>query len=153
MWDLLAIQNQPVAALTPWMVGVGNHEQFYNWAAYMARYKMPMNTIQDSGYASEGNFWYAFTYGNVRWISISSEHPLDDGSPQRTFLEKSLASAVANRNLVPWIILSIHKPLYCSDSHSGDFYRTAIESLMLEHDVDLVISGTVTFPRIFNFHR
>jgi hypothetical protein len=33
IWDLWQIQNQPVAATRPWMVGIGNHEAWYNWTA------------------------------------------------------------------------------------------------------------------------
>eukprot|EP01031_Cornospumella_fuschlensis_P039048 gene39048-47509_t len=41
VWDLLHIQNEPIAATVPWMVGNGNHERFYNWSAFTNRYKMP----------------------------------------------------------------------------------------------------------------
>ena len=44
IWDLLGIQNQPIAAVMPWMVGNGNHERFYNWTAFTSRYKMPAST-------------------------------------------------------------------------------------------------------------
>jgi len=73
--------------------------------------------------------------------SISSEHDLDPGSPQITFLEAALKAAVANRATVPWIVLSLHKPLYttCNDYNGG--YADKLESYVLEYDVDVVISG------------
>jgi hypothetical protein len=118
------------------MVGVGNHESFYNFTSVNARYKMPQST----SLGSQQNFWFTFTYGNIQWVSISSEHDLSEGSPQITFLRNALVQANANRNNVPWIVLSIHKPVYCSVEGSPSF-ASKIESLLLEFDVDLTISG------------
>lgn len=137
VWDLLHIQNQPIAATMPWMVGPGNHERFYNWSAFTNRYRMPSNP----SLGSDGNFWYSFDYGNAHWISISSEHDLTAGSPQITFLEAALQAAVANRANVPWIILSLHKPLYCSCEGTPGGYADKLEAYVLEYDVDLVITG------------
>ena len=136
MWDLLGIQNEPVAARIPWMVGNGNHERFYNWTAYTNRYKMPSNP--DLG--SDGNFWYTFTMGNMQWIQISSEHSLDPDSPQINFLHKALDAATANRAVVPWIVVALHKPLYCSIDGSPSF-AAQLEDILLEYDVDLTITG------------
>jgi len=144
VWDLLFIQNQPVAATVPWMVTNGNHERFYDWAAYRARFTMPDN--QPAGLTSNGSFWYTYEYGNSRWISISSEHDLDVGSPQNLFLVQALQEAVANRAQVPWIVVSIHKPMYCSNGGWGgptgtSQYQTLLESIMIQYDVDLMITG------------
>jgi len=136
VWDLLGIQNERIAAKYPWMVGDGNHERFYNWTAFTNRYKMPSNP--DLG--SNGNFWYTFNYGNIQWVSISSEHPLDEGSPQMNFLRAALEAANANRATVPWIILSIHRPIYCSVDGSPSF-AARLEPILLEFDVDLTITG------------
>jgi hypothetical protein len=138
VWDLLAIQNEPVAAAVPWMVTNGNHERFYDWAAYMNRFTMPKNP----DLLSNGSFWYTYEYGNSRWISISSEHDLSEGSPQRTFLIAALEFSVARRDVVPWIVVSIHKPMYCScDGWGISPYRAQLESLMIQYDVDLMLNG------------
>lgn len=136
IWDLLGIQNQPISAKIPWMIGVGNHEAFYNFTAVSNRYKMP----QTPALNTQENFWYTFTYGNIQWVSISSEHDLSEGSPQLIFLRDALTAAQNNRATVPWIILSIHKPIYCSVEGSPSF-AGKIESLLLEFDVDLTIAG------------
>lgn len=136
IWDLLGIQNQPVSARIPWMVGVGNHESFYNFTAFNARYKMPQTTALNTNQ----NFWYTFTYGNIQWVSISSEHDLSEGSPQNVFIRQALTQAQNNRANVPWIILTIHKPIYCSVEGSPSF-ASRVESLLLEFDVDLAITG------------
>lgn len=114
IWDLLGVQNQPVAARVPWMVTDGNHERFYDWAAYQARFTMPTNTLEKDGYESHGNFWYSYQYGNAQWISLDSEADLDEGSPQITFLKTALEKANANRASIPWVVVTLHKPLYCS---------------------------------------
>jgi len=119
------------------MVGPGNHERFYNWSAFTNRYHMPSNP----DLVSDGNFWYTFDYGNVHWISISSEHDLTAGSAQNLFLIAALKAAVANRATVPWIVLSLHKPMYTSCDGWGSEYRDKLESIVLEYDVDLVVAG------------
>jgi len=135
VWDLLAVQNEPIAGYFPWMVGNGNHERFYNWSAYTSRYSMPSsaNSVQ--------NFWYDFEYGNIRWVQISSEHDLTDGSPQKLYLESALRAAVANRANIPWIVLTIHKPLYCSAEGTPGGYADKIEDLVNAYDVDLIVVG------------
>ena len=90
--------------------------------------------------ASNGGFWYTFSYGNIQWISLSSEHPLDTSSEQYAFLREALDAAAANRDNVPWIIVTIHKPLYCSVDGSPSF-ANLLEDILIEYDVDLTITG------------
>jgi hypothetical protein len=139
IWDLLAIQNQPVAAVKPWMVALGNHESFYNWTALTNRYRMPQSTNPDV--KSNGNFWFSYDYGNVHWIGISSEHSLDAGSEQLTFFEADLMAANANRANVPWIMVVLHKPLYCSDDSTPSGYADKLEALCIKYDVDMTLTG------------
>jgi hypothetical protein len=47
---------------------------------------------------------------------------------------------VANRAQVPWIVVSIHKPLYCSVIGSPSF-AAELEEIMFQYDVDLLIVG------------
>lgn len=46
------------------MVGVGNHDMFYDAVAYESRFRMP----QSATLGSQGNMWYAFDYGNSHWV-------------------------------------------------------------------------------------
>lgn len=141
IWDLLAIQNQPVAARVPWMVSDGNHERFYDWAAFKARFKMPLNTESIDGFNSNGNFWYAYRYGNSQWISLDSEADLSDGSPQKIFLEKALQAANKNRDRVPWVVVTLHKPLYCSAKGTPGGFADKLEAMLNSYGVDLVVVG------------
>ncbi len=56
------------------MPGVGNHEKYYDYAAYRARYDLPKI------YPSQTNFWFSFDFGQVHIIHFSSEHPYTPGS-------------------------------------------------------------------------
>jgi len=51
------------------MPGVGNHEKYYDYAAYLARYDLPKI------YPGQTNLWFSFDYGQVHITHFSSEHP------------------------------------------------------------------------------
>jgi hypothetical protein len=135
------------------MLTVGNHEHVpgnvtdsagvtsrADFAAFQARYEMP-------GTASGGNlsFWYSFTQGPVHFVSLSSEHPSDPGSPQTSWLAADLASV--DDAVTPWTIVLLHRPLLsaCVDEEGdhvpGNARLAAWEPLFRKHGVDLVIQG------------
>ena len=122
------------------MTGSGNHESFYNWTAYTNRYKMPAEKS-----AGNGNFWFSYDYGNVHVTTINTEDCVDAECPMMLWLEKDLQAAVQNRLNVPWIVLSLHRPIYCSDDSAsagpGGKFQLALEPLLLKYDVDLVVQG------------
>jgi len=132
-WDMYANMIQPIAATAPWMVGPGNHEIFWLFKPYLARFDMPQE------------LWYSFNYRNVHFISLNSEelefwHFLD----QYTWLEADLASV--NRTETPWIVAGFHTPWYCSNTHhnlSGDDMRESFEDTFYKYGVDLVLMGHV----------
>lgn len=142
IWDLFGRQIESIAAGLPWMTGVGNHEAWYNFSAFRARYPMP-----GAASSGEGNFWYSFDYAGVHVISVSSEHDLSDESPQLAWIARDLKKANNNREAVPWVVFAIHRPLYSSDAgefpeHSPGSYRLRqLEGLLLENKVDLTVSG------------
>lgn len=121
------------------MTTPGNHESFYNWTAFTNRYKMPLNGNE--------NFWFSYDYGNVHMISLSTEHCFEAECDQMIWLKSELERAQSNRETVPWVVVSMHRPVYCSDesaydSHSpGGTYQTLLEPLFLQYDVDIVIQG------------
>lgn len=142
VWDVFGRQIEGVAATSPWMTGVGNHEAWYNFSAFRARYPMP-----GSRSGGRGNFWYSFDYAGVHVVSASSEHDLSSGSPQLLWIENDLRKANLNRQSVPWVVFAIHRPLYSSDAaeypqHSPGSYRLEqLEALLLENNVDVTVSG------------
>jgi acid phosphatase type 7 len=140
IWDLWGIQNEPIAATRPFMTTPGNHESFYNYTAFNNRYKMPYEKSKGNG-----NYWFSYDYGNVHVISISTEESFEEGSPQMVWVEADMAAAAANRDTVPWIVVSMHRPMYTSEygMDNGSARTVNMEKLVLQYDVDLVLCGHV----------
>lgn len=134
-------QLEPVAARVPYHVAVGNQEKWNDFAGYNARFAMP-------GAVAVSNFWHSADFGPVHALFLSTEHPLEAGSPQRAFAAADLAAV--SRESTPWVIVLLHRPLYCS---TNDYYdcqmagpqhlRPALEELLAQHAVDVVAAGHV----------
>jgi hypothetical protein len=117
------------------------------------RFQMPQQSKPSSSSSSSpaakanGVFWYSYGYATVHTIVISSEHDLNPGSPQYTWLEADLARV--DRRVVPWIILESHRPLYEGETGEhwwnsirvGQAMRKEFEELLKEYKVDVVLSG------------
>jgi hypothetical protein len=175
VWDQFGAVVQPVASRLPYMVGMGNHEYDYvvngeghdlsgseaalsngwhpagaNFGAdshgecgvpYTHRFHMP----EAENSAAKPPFWYSFRVGLTHHVVLSSEHRCTPGAPMRTWLEKELLEIV-DRELTPWLVVHIHRPLYCSESYEGDhavakLLRGCLEDLLAASRVDLVFSG------------
>ena len=65
---------------------------------------------------------YAFEYGLISFVLMSTEHNFSVGSHQYQFLERVLAKV--DRNKTPWLVFSGHRPMYVdsnnNDSSTGD---------------------------------
>jgi len=147
IWDLWAEQVQPLASEILYMTTVGNHEKFYNFSSYLARFRQPDpwgGVPQDP---NNQTFWYSYDYGRVHYTSMSTEHPWAPGTPQYEWLVQDLAAAAANRENVPWIFLLGHRPMYSSDKDEqsehwpGAPLQTQIEPLMHQYGVDVYVCG------------
>eukprot|EP00698_Gefionella_okellyi_P004933 TRINITY_DN14556_c0_g1_i1.p1 TRINITY_DN14556_c0_g1~~TRINITY_DN14556_c0_g1_i1.p1 ORF type:complete len:503 (-),score=73.79 TRINITY_DN14556_c0_g1_i1:44-1552(-) len=144
VWDLFCDQVQPFAAYTPYMTGVGNHERFYNFSSYLNRFSMPAPW---GGEGDTAKFWFSFDLGLAHYAMMSTEHPYNIGSEQYEWLKNDLAVAVANRAQRPWIFVTGHRPMYCSDpaewdSHKpGAAFQVEIEPLFQQYKVDMYLCG------------
>jgi len=154
IWDIFGRQIEKVAAYTPWMIGAGNHERFFNWTAYNSRYHMPGDQQKDRG--GNNNYWYSFDYGLVHFTMMSTEHEYLPNTPQYKWLENDLKQANANRAKTPFLILTGHRPMYCSDDGEynqhkpGAIFQTIIEPLMVKYAVDLYLCGHMhCYERIY----
>ncbi|XP_070574899.1 acid phosphatase type 7-like [Ptychodera flava] len=135
---------EPFSARVPYMVGPGNHEAQYKFAAYLNWFHMPHNASQ-----SESPFYYSFDYMGVHFVSMSTEHDFSPGSAQHRWLENDLRKADANRANVPWIFVHGHRPLYCSDiltwltrcTVEAPRYRANMEGLFHKYKVDVYMAG------------
>lgn len=170
LWDQFGAIVQPVAAQIPYMVGIGNHEYDYlaNGAGHdlsgsLAAHRNGWhpqggNFHNDSGgecgvptakrfhMPDNGNqlFWYSFSVGLTHHVVLSSEHDCGTHSPMRQWLERELRRV--DRKRTPWLIIHLHRPLYCSEKYMGDYavsylLRDCLERVFAEHRVDIVFSG------------
>ncbi|EEY56348.1 calcineurin-like phosphoesterase, putative [Phytophthora infestans T30-4] len=174
-WDQYGAVVQSVASRLPYMVGVGNHEYDYidngeghdlsgkeaalsnGWhpdggnfgddshgecgVPYARRFHMP--EAMDA--TSNPPFWYSFRIGMTHHVILSSEHRCTVGSPMRGWLEREFRDHV-DRGLTPWLVVHLHRPLYCSESYEGDHFvgkllRGCFEDLFAANNVDFVFSG------------
>jgi len=142
VWDVWGDLVEPVASLVPYMVAIGNHEEYYNATSFMHRFYMP-----GSENGGNNNLWYSIDHGNVHWIFFSTQNDFSPCSPQYQWLEKDLFAAQANRKNVPWIIFVTHRPMYCSDEDELDQHipgapiQTELEPLLVHYGVDVYFCG------------
>lgn len=141
--DRHAGQLEPVASRIPYHVAVGNQEHWNDFAGYNNRFAMP-------GQASRTmrNFWHSVDFGPVHALFLSTEHPFDAGSLQHTFAAADLAAV--SRATTPWVVVVLHRPLYCSTNDYYDCHmagpqhlRPALEGLFVAYGVDAVVAGHV----------
>lgn len=134
-WDQWFNMVEPLAAKMPLQVAIGNHDRDFGFNAFETRFSFPTHM--------GGNEYYnSFNYGSVHFISLSSEHSIQLGSPQYQWLENDLLIANSNRSQHPWIVVQIHAPLYSSSHHGSNLkVRTYLEPLFDKYDVDLMFAG------------
>nr|AGH33731.1 purple acid phosphatase [Haliotis diversicolor] len=143
-------QIEPVAAMVPYMVCVGNHEHAYNFSNYRNRFTMP-------GGDGEG-MYFSWNIGPAHIVSFSTEVyyygvSTESIRAQYEWLQKDLqeANLPANRAARPWIIVMGHKPMYCSNRdterlcnnpdnpirNGNKYYPASLEELFYKYGVDV----------------
>ena len=101
LWDVYGTAHHNFTRRRAYMIGVGNHEAWYNWTALTHRYPMrQMNAGAAVKAQARPPFWYTFESGGVHWTMFSSEHDYAEGSPQHAFAKDALSSV--NRTVTPW---------------------------------------------------
>ena len=145
LWDLYGVAHEAVTRRRAYMVGIGNHEAWYNWTAVSHRYPMTQSSPSELAALARPPFWYSFVSGGVHWTMLSSEHDYAAGSDQYAFAAAALAAV--DRTLTPWSVVAFHRPMYCTEageystSRPGGRLQRELEPLLLAHDVDLVVNG------------
>jgi hypothetical protein len=91
-----------------------------------------------------GNFWYAYAYGTVLMVHMSTEHDFTPGSPQHAWLNRTLAAV--DREATAWVVVAMHRPIYSRTMGRGDQNTSAllqrhVEPLLRAHAVDVVLAG------------
>ncbi len=117
----------------------GNHDDVENDSYYVQFFNLP-----ESSSATEN--WYAFTFGNTRFIVVDTNEDFVTGSEQHTWLEGELSAADTDPALLH-IVVAFHDPPYTSGAHgvfdSEDWEppRTYLCPLFERYGVDLVFNG------------
>uniref|UniRef100_A0A7S4VE98 Purple acid phosphatase n=1 Tax=Ditylum brightwellii TaxID=49249 RepID=A0A7S4VE98_9STRA len=92
----------------------------------------------------QGNAYYAYTYGPVRFISLNTYTNTSTSSRQYSFLQNELQTI--NRTITPWVIVLVHAPIYNTFlDHQNEAptlsLKSFMEPLFVRYQVNLVISG------------
>jgi Calcineurin-like phosphoesterase len=74
--------------------------------------------------------WYSTVKGSAFFIQLNSDQSVEPGSTQRAWLLSTLATV--DRSKTPWLIVSLHRPLYSDTSIEGEVDRAAILTQALE---------------------
>lgn len=147
IWDEYGRQRSKWSSRTPYVLVPGNHEIPFNFAAYRHRYPMsmspgPMGT----------NLYWSFDYAGVHFVGVNAESPIDTplvDNEQLAWLASDLASAKARKQArsLDWIVVSVHRPLYCSSWMAREcikfaaYLRGLLEDIFQNNLVDVVFQG------------
>ncbi|KAL2329298.1 hypothetical protein Fmac_022725 [Flemingia macrophylla] len=150
-WDFFLSLINPVASRLSYMTAIGNHERDYEGSgsiyvtpdsggecgvAYETYFPMPT--------AAKDKPWYSIEQGSVHFTIISTEHDWSEKSEQYQWMQKDMASV--NRQKTPWLIFMGHRQMYSSRNtllSNAYAFRDAVEPLLLQTKVDLVLVGHV----------
>jgi predicted MPP superfamily phosphohydrolase len=112
-------------------IAIGNHD-----AEFAKIYKQ---IIKNHNLKSP---YYSYDFRNIHFISLSTEHPYEEGSKQYKFIKSDLKKSSTNSS-IDWIIVHQHKPLYSTnaDMEESERIKDTFLPLFEKYGVDFVISG------------
>ena len=100
--------------------------------------------------------YYSHDFKNIHFISLSTEHPFEEGTKQYEFIKSDLEKTSTNSS-IDWIIVHNHKALYSTrnDMEVAEELRNTYHPLFEKYNVDLVISShnqyyERTYPLLYN---
>lgn len=111
-------------------------------------------------YNQTNNQYFSFNIGKIHFISIDYDYyytinGTDIGQEMYDWVTNDLIQANATRDVRPWIIAIVHRPIYCSYSSPDDqpdkrcyaFYNEydAFESLFLSYALDWIMCAHVHY--------
>ncbi len=117
----------------------GNHDDVENDSWYVQYFDLP-----DSSSATEN--WYAFSFGNTRFVVVDTNEDYVTGSEQYLWLEAELQAASTDPSIVHTVV-AFHDPPYTSGAHGvfdpDDWQppRTYLVPLLTRYGVDVVFNG------------
>lgn len=150
-WDTFGRAFESLASRVPVLTTGGNHElqSGENWRPYNLRYPTPYRA---SG--SPDPAYWGREVGPIHVIALNSYADyLTNSTIQYRWLKNYLETHI-NRDRTPWVLVMMHTPWYSSNVihwREGELMRRAMESLLYDFGVDIVLNGHVhsyerTFP-------
>ena len=93
-----------------------------------------------------GNAYYSFVYGPTKHVVVSAYSAMEPGSQQHDWLVSEFETV--DRTVTPWVIVTIHVPLYNTFAlHKHDLQiiaaREHLEPLLVRYQVNLVLTGHI----------
>lgn len=139
---------QPAAAIKPWQVIVGNHEEYFNFSDYKVRFAAYESTVSKNS-GSDSVFWYSFNDDLVHFVNINTElfeYGGANAKEQYAWLAADLAAV--DRKVTPWVVVQGHKNAFMTQT-----VFTTFDSYFREYNVDLFINGHAhNYQRIVPFN-
>lgn len=155
-WESFHDNIEPLSSQVPWMITVGNHER--DWphsgsaagdqdslgeCGVPALRRFPAAPYASTRLPPNDEPWYALRVGSVLLVAMSTEHDLGPGSPQHSFVARTLQKV--DRTTTPWVVAAGHRPYHISTTWDPDeafakVFRAAIGDL-LEQEVDLLLGA------------
>eukprot|EP00934_Nitzschia_sp_Nitz4_P004694 Nitzschia sp. Nitz4//scaffold71_size96697//58901//60627//NITZ4_004700-RA/size96697-processed-gene-0.114-mRNA-1//1//CDS//3329557262//4684//frame0 len=171
-WDTFFdfLDDYSVFSEIPLQVAIGNHDIDKQengkeiFQAYESRFRMPQVHPAELGTYDGppgllnmdnppyplpyewGNAYYEFDYGPSKHIVVNAYSAMEPGSTQYEWIQSVLKSV--NRDITPWVFVSIHVPLYNTFSlhpHDSQIFaaREHLEPLFVKYHVNVVFTGHI----------
>ncbi|KAJ7982290.1 Purple acid phosphatase [Quillaja saponaria] len=160
-WDFFLHQINPIASRASYMTAIGNHERDYidSGSVYITpdsggECGVPYETYFPMPTTAKDKPWYSIEQASVHFIVMSTEHDWSPISEQYQWMKKDMASV--DRSKTPWLIFMGHRPMYSSVGILNVDWKfvEAVEPLLLENKVDLVLFGHVhNYERTCSVYR
>ena len=141
-WYLTILE--PISSIIPYMTVAGNHEQYNNFTNYYNRFTMPERNIYN-------NLWYSLDMPPIKFINMNSESfYYSFQTPTINNLINYLNNTLMelNRSIFPWVIVSAHRPMYCSSDNKDDCthwksdkLRISLENMFHKNNVTIYMSA------------
>jgi len=154
MNDVWSRKTEVMAARAPYLTTPGNHEGYYNFKPYAARYAAALPSPAHA--PSERTLYWTTGFGSVQLVALDTEGeygllPAElGGSRQLEWLEATLAQADTpeSREQRPWIVVFGHRPLRCASSSpdctfEAELLGQYILPLLKRYHVDVYIGAHV----------
>lgn len=147
-WDIFMRKVEGISSRVPYMTAPGNHELWFNFTAYKARFWMPLpNAGEKRPVAYDTPMYYSVDIGPLHLVMYNTETWYDTANidaQQLAWLKEDLAAASQNKKERPWIVTAGHRPLYCSNGGVqcglfADWLRFLAEDTFYSSKVDVVI--------------